>query len=144
MKKHGLVGRKEGVIFFFTLELLKRYSTFQGTGRKNPQFDHKLWNIHDRIVANLTRSNNSIEDWHNALANQVAIKYPNIVKSTQKIRCQQSKFEVDMVEVVQGHGINTKKTCYRRLDKCIARLITSFNSSQLDQFLTSMAANITL
>ncbi|CAF5007613.1 unnamed protein product, partial [Rotaria socialis] len=39
-----------------------------GTGRKKPQFDHKLWNIHDRVVATVPRSNNSVEGWHNAFA----------------------------------------------------------------------------
>ena len=61
LKKHGLISQKEEVMFFSILELLKRHSTFPGTGRKNPQFDHKLWIIHDHIVANLTRSNNSVE-----------------------------------------------------------------------------------
>ncbi|CAF4262164.1 unnamed protein product, partial [Rotaria sordida] len=31
----------------------------RGTGRKKPQFDHKLWNMHDRVVAAVSRSNNS-------------------------------------------------------------------------------------
>ncbi|CAF1345379.1 unnamed protein product [Rotaria sordida] len=31
----------------------------RGTGRKKPKFDHKLWNIHDRVVAAVPRSNNS-------------------------------------------------------------------------------------
>ena len=78
------------------------------------------------------------------MANRVAMRHPNIVKLVQKIHCQQSKFEVDMAKIVQNHDINPKKACYRRLDKCIIRLITSFDSSQLDQFLKSMAANITL
>ena len=64
------------------------------------------------------------------------------MKLAQKIRYQQSKFEVDMEKIVQDHDINTKKACYHRLDKCITRLITSFDLSQLDQFLTSMTANI--
>ncbi|CAF1516016.1 unnamed protein product [Rotaria sordida] len=31
----------------------------RGTGRKKPQFDHKLWNVHDRVLAAVPRSNNS-------------------------------------------------------------------------------------
>ncbi|CAF4923835.1 unnamed protein product, partial [Rotaria sp. Silwood1] len=31
----------------------------RGTGRNKPQFDHKLWNIHDRVIAGVPRSNNS-------------------------------------------------------------------------------------
>ncbi|CAF2977509.1 unnamed protein product [Rotaria sp. Silwood2] len=33
----------------------------RGTGRKKPQFDHKLWNVYDRVIATVTQSNNSVE-----------------------------------------------------------------------------------
>ncbi|CAM4978317.1 unnamed protein product [Rotaria socialis] len=115
-----------------------------GTGRKKPQFDHKLWNIHDRVVATVPRSNNSVEGWHNAFASRVAISHPTIVKLGEKIRREQSKFEVGMAKILQGHNIKTKKACYRKLDERITRLANSFDPTQLDQFLKNMAANITL
>ncbi|CAF3878141.1 unnamed protein product, partial [Rotaria sp. Silwood1] len=65
----------------------------RGAGRKNPQFDHKLWTVNDRAVATIPRSNNSVEGWHNAFANRVALNHPNIVKLAEKIRLEQSKFE---------------------------------------------------
>ncbi|CAF3775561.1 unnamed protein product [Rotaria socialis] len=115
-----------------------------GTGRKKPQFDHKLWNIHDRVVATVPRSNNSAEGWHNAFARRVAISHPTIVKLGEKIRREQSKFEVDMAKILQGHNIKTKKACYRKLDERITRLVNLFDPTQLDQFLKNMAANVTL
>ncbi|CAF4650931.1 unnamed protein product [Rotaria socialis] len=30
----------------------------RGTGRKKPQFDHKLWNVYDRAIATVPRPNN--------------------------------------------------------------------------------------
>ncbi|CAF1394457.1 unnamed protein product [Rotaria sp. Silwood1] len=116
----------------------------RGAGRKNPQFDHKLWNVYDRVVATIPRSNNSVEDWHNAFANRVALNHPNIVKLAEKIRREQSKFEVDMAKILQGHIIKTKKACYRKLDERINRLVNGFDASQLDEFLKNMAANVTL
>ncbi|CAF4657391.1 unnamed protein product [Rotaria socialis] len=121
-EKNGLVNRKE----------------------EKPQFDHKLWNIHDRVVATVPRSNSSVEGWHNAFASRVAISHPTIVKLGEKIRREQSKFEVDMTKILQGHNIKTKKACYRKLDERITRLVNSFDPTQLDQFLKNMAANIAL
>ncbi len=66
------------------------------------------------------------------------------MKLAEKIRCEQSKFEVDMAKILQSHDIKTKKACYRRLKERITRLVNAFDSSQLDQFLKNMAANITL
>ncbi|CAM4835312.1 unnamed protein product [Rotaria magnacalcarata] len=106
-----------------------------GTGRKKPLFGHKLWNIHDRVIVATPRSNNSVEGWHNAFANRASISHPNIVKLTEKIRREQSKFEVNTAKILQGHIIKTKKACYRRLDERITRLVNAFDSSRLDEFL---------
>ncbi|CAF4950134.1 unnamed protein product, partial [Rotaria magnacalcarata] len=62
------------------------------TDRKKPQFDHRLWNIHDRVVATVPRPNNLVEGWHNAFADRVAISHSTIVKLGEKICCKQSKF----------------------------------------------------
>ncbi|CAM2725449.1 unnamed protein product [Rotaria socialis] len=116
----------------------------RGTGRKKPQFDHKLWKIPDRVVVTVPRPNNSVEGWHNAFANRVTISHPAIVKLGKKICRKQSKFEVDMTKILQGHDIKTKKACYRKLDERITRLANSFDPTPLDQFKKNMAANITL
>ncbi|CAF2080718.1 unnamed protein product [Rotaria magnacalcarata] len=115
-----------------------------GTDRKKPQFDHRLWNIHDRVVATVPRPNNSVEGWHNAFADRVEISHPTIVKLGEKIRREQSKCQVDMTKILQSHDIKTKKACYRKLDEHITRLANSFHPTRLDQFLKNMAANITL
>ncbi|CAF1489677.1 unnamed protein product [Rotaria magnacalcarata] len=115
-----------------------------GTDRKKPQFDHRLWNIHDRVVATVPRPNNSVEGWHNAFADRVEISHPTIVKLGEKIRREQSKCQMDMTKILQSHDIKTKKACYRKLDEHITRLANSFDPTRLDQFLKNMAANITL
>ncbi|CAF3085956.1 unnamed protein product [Rotaria sp. Silwood2] len=116
----------------------------RGTGRKKPLFDHKLWNIHDRVAAAVPRSNNSMEGWHNAFANRVSISHPTVIKLTEKIRREQSKFEGDIAKILQDHDIKTKKACNRRLYERVSRLVNAYDSSQLDQFLTNVAANVTL
>ncbi|CAF5147946.1 unnamed protein product [Rotaria magnacalcarata] len=120
------------------------YGLLIGTGRKKPQFDHKLWNIHDRVVATVPRPNNSVEGWHNAFANRVAISHSTIVKLGEKVRREQSKFEVDMTKILQSHDIKTKKAYYRKLDERITRLANASDPTQLDQFKKNMAVNITL
>ena len=97
--------------------------TVLGVGRKKPQFDHKLWNIYDRVIADLPRSNNSVEGWHSAFANRVTITHPTIKKLTEKIRREQSKFEVDIAQLLQGHQSKPKIACYRKLDERIARVV---------------------
>ena len=90
-----------------------------GTGRKKPLFPIELLNVYDRTVANLPRSNNSIEGWHNVFAKRVA-------KLTEKIRREQSTFEVNIVQIRQGQEPKPKKLKYRKLDERIKRLVDDY------------------
>ncbi|CAF1515142.1 unnamed protein product [Adineta ricciae] len=79
------------------------------TGRKSPKFPIELWNVYDRVSENLPRTNNSIEGWHNAFAQRVSIAHPTINKLTDKIRTEQSKFELDIALIRLGQQPEAKK-----------------------------------
>ncbi|CAF4363303.1 unnamed protein product [Rotaria sp. Silwood2] len=116
----------------------------RGTGRKRPQFSHELWNVYDRVINDLPRSNNAIEGWHNAFANRVAIAHPTIPKLTNKIIQEQSKFEIDIEKLRQGDEPKPKKAAYRKYDDKIKRLVQLYNNNDLAQYLSGIAANINL
>ena len=103
-----------------------------------------MWNVYDRVTAAIPRSNNSVEGWHNAFASRVAITHPNIVKSAEKVRREQSKLELDMAKILQGHDAKMKKACYRRLDERISRLVNASDQTQLEEFSKNMVTNIVL
>ncbi|CAM4928514.1 unnamed protein product [Rotaria socialis] len=116
----------------------------RGTGRKKPLFTIELWNVYDRIVANLPRSNNSIEGWHNAFAKRVAIVHPSVSKLTEKIRREQSKFELDIAQIRQGQEPKPKKLKYRKLDERIKRLVDDYHNLDLGEYLKGLAVNMSL
>ena len=74
----------------------------------------------------------------------MAIIHPDIVKLDEKICRDQPKFEVGMMKILQGHDIKMKKTCYQRLDERITRLVNAFYTSQVEEFLKNITANIVL
>lgn len=133
-KKRGKLIHQSYLIFIFTL----------GTGRKKPLFQIELWNVYDRTVSNLPRSNNSIEGWHNAFAKRVAIVHPTISKLTEKIRREQSKFEMDIAQIQQGQEPKPKKLKYRKLDARIKRLVDDYPNLNLSEYLKGLALNMSL
>jgi hypothetical protein len=137
------VNAKKEVRLVIVINLLTERISL-GIGRKKPQFDHELWNIYDRVVGNLPRSNNSVEGWHSAFANRVSVTHPTIPKLTDKIRREQSKFEVDIAQIRQGCEPKPRKATYRKLDERIKRLVDIYDSNDLDQYLTGLAANVSL
>ena len=51
---------------------------------------------------------------------------------TEKIRCEQSKFEIDIAQILQGYQPKSKNFCYRKLDERISRLVLGYDQSQID------------
>jgi hypothetical protein len=72
------------------------HNRYLGIQRGKPKFSLELWNMYDRVVQDLPRSNNSIEGWHQAFNHRVSIKHPSIIKLTKCIIREQSRFEVDI------------------------------------------------
>jgi hypothetical protein len=74
----------------------------------------------------------------------LAISHPTVTKLTEKIRLEQSKFEIDIAQLLQGHEPKPKRACYRKLDERISRLVLGYDQSQIDQYLKKISPNISL
>ncbi|CAF4857054.1 unnamed protein product [Rotaria socialis] len=114
----------------------------RGTGRKKPIFNYELWNVYERVINNLPRSNNSVEAWHCAFANRVSMAHPSTAKLADKIRREQSKFEIDIQQMLQGHQPQLKKLVYRKLNERMIRVVNMYNKNELNQYLNNISANI--
>ena len=72
-------------------------------------FPIELWNAYDLTIMNLPRSNNCVEEWHNAFAKRVAIVHLSAIKLAEKIHREQSKFEADIAQIRQTTRTKTKE-----------------------------------
>ena len=102
----------------------------RGTGRKKPLFPLELWNVYDRVCANLPHANNSNEGGHPAFAKRVAIVRPSINKLTDKIR--------------QGHEPKPNKVLHRKLDERIKRLVDDYQNVDLGEYVSGLAERMNL
>ena len=107
-------------------------------------FPIELWNAYNRTIMNLPRSNNSIEGWHNAFAKRVAIVHPGVTKLAEKIRREQSKFEMEIAQIRQGQEPKPKKVQYQKLDERIKRLVDDYFNVELGEYLNGLATNMSL
>ena len=62
----------------------------------------------------------------------------------EKIRREQSKFEIDINQLLQGHQPKQKKACYRKLDERISRIVHNYDPLQISQYLKNIAVNLSL
>lgn len=49
-------------------------------GLNRPTFPIDLWNMHDRVLMNLPRTNNHLEGWHNGFAERFERTHPDVWK----------------------------------------------------------------
>lgn len=107
------IGEKKGrgMYYFkrFYCTPLVLYYTNLGSRRTKPKFNLQLWNVYERVIQDLPRSNNAIEGWHNAFNNRVSIKHPSITKLAKCILREQSKFEIDIERLRTGQQPNKRK-----------------------------------
>ena len=67
-----------------------------------PLFEHALWNVNERVVDDLPRTNNSIEGWHHAFAKRVGVTRPTIRRLVVKIIKEQDQNELILEQLVAG------------------------------------------
>ena len=81
---------------------------------------------------------------HCAFVARVTIAYPTLKKLIGKIHREQSRFEVDITQLLRGYEPKSKKACYRKLDDRILRVVESYDSSQILDYLKNIAVNVSL
>ncbi|KAI6656654.1 hypothetical protein LOD99_11261 [Oopsacas minuta] len=48
--------------------------------RRTPPFPIRVWNMHQRVMDRIPRTNNSVEGWHNAFSHGIGDPHPDFIK----------------------------------------------------------------
>ena len=80
-----------------------------GSRRGKPRFNLQLWNIYERVIQNLPRSNYAVEGWHRASNNRVSIKHASTNRLAKCILREEARFEIDIERFRTGEQPNKKK-----------------------------------
>ena len=72
-------------------------------------FPIALWNVNDRVSTSLPRTDSSTEGWHNAFAKRLSVAHPTMTKLIDRIRRDQSKFEIDVVQLLTRARTETEE-----------------------------------
>ena len=138
------IGEKKTRGVYESLRSIIHRNFISGTRRTTPRYAIEIWNVYDRVIRDLPRSNNSIEGWHRAFNNRVSIKHPSVTKLAQCILREQSKFELDIERIRVGQEPKPKKRIYATLDARLKRVVTTYNIESISDYLARVAANVKL
>ena len=72
--------------------------------RREPPQVIALWNMHDRAIDDLPKTNNSVEGWHRKMSSAVNAHHPNIWKFFDVIRKEQCLNNAITAQAMAGHA----------------------------------------
>ena len=99
----------------------------RGRGRSAPRYPIQSWNVYERTVQGIPRTNNTAEAWNRRWKVIVGKAHPNIFAMLEKMmkEVQYSATQLELVEL--GNPPAKKKTKYVHNDERLQRLAEKFD-----------------
>ncbi|XP_068227979.1 uncharacterized protein [Palaemon carinicauda] len=110
--------------------------------RRLPVFPQELWNVHERVLQNLPRTNNSIEGCHRAFDLQVAITYPTQCRFADRLRKEQASNKLIIDQANAGIALPPMKKKYENINQQQKDLVEKYDITPVLRFLRSIAHNL--
>ena len=96
--------------------------------RHSPLFEMGMWNVHDRVLSDAVKSNNSVEGFHNAFQNHVGAYSPTLWKLIAVLKKEQAMVQADVTRLIGGQASAPKRRKYKDLQKHVKIIILQYNA----------------
>ena len=110
--------------------------------RRRPLFDIRMWNTFERTSLGLPRTTNSLEGWHRAFEQRMAVTHPSVRRLVTKIRKEQSDWELQIEMLNSGVALRSSKKKYQILNTRLGSIIEKYESYEKVDFLRAIAHNL--
>ena len=110
--------------------------------RRRPAFPQELWNVHDRVLDNLPRTNNSVEGWHRAFDLRVRITHPTLCRLVDRLRKEQADNELVIEHVKAGVALPQTKKKYEQVNARLKNIVSNYHVTPILDYLKGVAHNL--
>ena len=98
-------------------------------------FTITLWNMHDRVQANLPRTNNNLEGWHNGFGGRFEVTRTGIWKFIDIIKQDNAVHHTNIAQFQAGGLPLKQRKNYRELNDRLRRLVNACPNRQRIEYL---------
>ncbi|KII71404.1 hypothetical protein RF11_11510 [Thelohanellus kitauei] len=110
---------------------------FHRTARSVPRFAIEIWNQYDRVMNNLGRTNNNIEEWHRAFSSLAFARHPKISVFLEVLKNEQN---ISDLKINTLHSITQRQSTQQRfLDRRIKTPVLRFSQVNAIEYLTVLS-----
>ena len=125
-------------------------STYVGVPRRGgrqrgmapPMFPVALWNCYDRVQANIPRTTNNVEGWHNGFAGRFEETYPNIWKFIDTLKKENGVQHLNIAQFMAGRMPTKQRKTYRELNTRINTIVGDYANRQRIDYLRAISYNL--
>lgn len=113
-------------------------------GRRFPTFHIDKWNVYERTVEDLPRTNNAIEGWHRGFQSNVGAFHPNIWKFLDVLRREQGLNELKITQALTGHEPVPQRRTYRDCQLRISAIVRDYENRDILNYLRAIGHNLSM
>ncbi len=106
--------------------------------REEPIFPVEIWNVHNRTLNGLPRTNNGAEAYHNALRSSITSVHPNFWNLCKSLAKEEALMQTKIAHIKRGDTI-TKSKKYEANDERLKRAVQEYLAGNRLNFLESIA-----
>ena len=107
-----------------------------------PIFPHELWNMHNRVLNELPRTNNNLEGWHTRFSTMFRQTHPSIWEFIDTLKLDASHNRMLIAQMLAGAAPPPQKRVYRDVNARIATLVQGYNNGNIIPFLRGISYNL--
>ena len=111
---------------------------------RRPRFPYSMWGVHGRVIADLPRTNNAVEGWHNRFNRHVGCHHADIWKLIDIIQKEEDLSSVELIHIQQGRNTANPNPVYVRVNENIETVVGGFANVAPLAYLRGIAHNITV
>ncbi|XP_068246463.1 uncharacterized protein [Palaemon carinicauda] len=109
--------------------------------RDSPIFPIDVWNVNERILQDLPRTNNAAEGFHSAIKRSAGGAHLNIWKFIKTLKEEEGFIQGRLTQILRGDPSNSCSR-YKKITDRLKRLVTGYESTRKAEFLKNVAYNL--
>ena len=137
----GYPARAEPIIDYFEDNFIGRPD--RRGNRRSPIFALTLWNVNQRVVESLPRTNNSVEGWHCGFQSSLQCSHPTLWKLLEQLKRENELHKLTVVQLLSGQTYRPKLV-YRITNERISNVVADYGNRTFIEFLRGITHNLHL
>ena len=118
--------------------------TYIGTNYTPALYNPRLWSVHQRVLDNIPRTNNSVEAWNRRIQVIAESSHIPFYKLIDLIKGELKVTNVSILQRQAGERPPNRKAAQKDLDRRIFLLVSNYEKTELADFIDGMSSNMTL